>query len=95
MKRLLTAALLLVATTGAALAGTVRVENSDSKTHTIVVDCSGSKKTIEIKASTTTSYTFHSSARSCKIVGGSLSFPTATLEDGQKWKIKNGAAKPN
>ncbi|MDX2094039.1 MAG: hypothetical protein SFX73_39780 [Kofleriaceae bacterium] len=95
MKQFLTATALLLLTTTAAIAGTIRVENSDSKEHTIVVDCSGSKKTIEIKASTTTSYTFHSSDKSCKIAGGSVSFPTGTLEDGQKWKIKDGAAKPN
>lgn len=95
MKRILTATAILLATTTAALAGTIRVENSDSKNHTIVLDCSGSKYTVEIKASTTTSYTFHSSAKSCKITGGSISFPTGTLEDGQKWKIKDGGAKPN
>lgn len=75
-----------------AIAGTIRVQNSDSKTHTIELKCSGSSKTVELKASTTTSYTFHSSSKSCDIVGGSLSFPTNKLEDGQKWKIKNGKA---
>ena len=87
MKHFLTATALLLVTATAAIAGTIRVENSDSKPHTIVVDCSGSKKTIEI--------TFHSSDKACKIAGGSISFPTGTLEDGQKWKIKDGAAKPN
>ena len=95
MKRILLSAAFLAATTTAALAGSIRVENSDSKTHTIVVECGGSKSTIEIKASTTTSYTFSSMATSCKIAGGSISFPTSTLEDGQQWKIKDGAAKPN
>lgn len=94
-RTLLTSSLLLLLSTGLAVAGTIRVENSDSKTHTVQLDCSGSKKTIEIRGSTTTSYTFHSSARSCKIIGGTLSFPTSTLEDGQKWKIKDGKAKPN
>jgi hypothetical protein len=95
MKRISLSLAFLVATTTAALAGTIRVENSDSKEHTVVVDCSGSKSTFTIKASTTTSYTFSSTATSCKIAGGTIKFPTTTLQDGQKWKIKDGAAKPN
>lgn len=95
MKRILLSTAFLVTTATAAFAGTIRVENDDSKDHTVVVDCSGSKSTIQIKASTTTSYTFSSTSTSCKIAGGSISFPTGTLEDGQKWKIKDGAAKAN
>jgi hypothetical protein len=33
--------------------------------------------------------------KECDIVGGSVKFPTKKLVDGQKWKIKNGEAKPN
>lgn len=95
MQRLILSTALLLFTAGVATAGTIRVENSDSKTHTVQLDCSGSKKSITIKASTTTSYTFHSTSTSCKIVGGTVSFPTKTLEDGKKWKIKDGVAKPN
>jgi len=95
MQRILLSTAFLVLTTGVALAGTIRVENSDSKTHTVELSCSGSKKSLEIRASTTTSYTFHSTAKSCDITGGTLEFPTKKLEDGQKWKIKNGVAKPN
>ena len=80
---------------GTALAGTIRVENSDSKNHKVEIKCSGSSKSFEIKASTTTSYTFDSMATSCEITGGSVTFTTSKLEDGQKWKIKDGKATPN
>jgi len=85
----------LVATTASAIAGTIRVYNSDSKVHTVELKCSGSSKKIEIRASTTASYTFHSSSKECDIVGGSVEFPTKKLVNGQKWKIKNGKAKAN
>ena len=95
MQRILLSTSFLLLATGVALAGTIRVENSDSKAHTVELSCSGSKKTLEIRASTTTSYTFHSTATSCDITGGTLKFPTKKLENGQKWKIKDGVAKPN
>jgi len=95
MKQLLLASVLLLGTTGVALAGTIRVENGDSKNHTIELNCSGSKKSVEIRSSTTASYTFHSTSDSCEIVGGTVKFPTKKLENNQKWKIKNGEAKPN
>lgn len=87
------AALLLVPL--AAHAGSIRVQNGDSSKHTIELKCSGSSKSVEIKGSTTSTYTFHSSSKSCDIVGGSISFPTDKLEDGQKWTIKSGKAKPS
>lgn len=95
MKRILLAAGFLVAFAGVAHAGSIRVENSDSKTHKVELKCSGSSKTVEIKGSTTSTYTFHSTSKECDIVGGSISFPTGKLVDGQKWKIKDGNAKPN
>jgi spore coat protein U-like protein len=95
MKRILLSLSCLVLATGVALAGTIRVECSDSKPHTVELSCSGSKKTLEIRPNVTTSYTFHSSAKSCDIIGGTIKFPTNKLEDGQKWKIKDGVAKPN
>lgn len=87
------AALTLLSTS--ALAGTIRVYNNDSKAHTIKLKCSGSSKTIKIRASTTASYTFHSSSKSCDIVGGSVKFPVKKLVDGQKWKFKGGKAIKN
>ncbi len=87
--------LALVFATSTALAGTIRVENHDSKSYTVKLKCSGSSKQFEIRASTTTSYTFHSSAKECDIVGGTLSFPVNKLVDGQKWKINNGKAQKN
>ncbi len=78
-----------------ALAGTIRVYNNDSKEHTIKLKCSGSSKTVKVKASTTASYTFHSSSKECDIVGGSVKFPTKKLIDGQKWKFKNDKAVKN
>lgn len=84
---------LLLAMTTSALAGTIRVQNQDSKEHTIELKCSGSSKSVTLKSSTTASYTFHSTSDSCDIVGGSIEFPTKKLEDDQKWTIKNGKAK--
>lgn len=86
---------MMLAMSATALAGTIRVYNSDSKVHTVELKCSGSSKKIEIRASTTASYTFHSSNNDCDIVGGTVKFPTKKLENGQKWKIKNGTATAN
>jgi hypothetical protein len=90
---LATALVMMMAST--AIAGTIRVYNNDSKAHTVKLKCSGSSKSITIRASTTASYTFHSTNSSCDIVGGTVSFPTKKLVNGQKWKIKNGKAKKN
>ncbi len=95
MKTIVAVALCLIFTAGSALAGSIRVYNSDSKSHTVKLKCSGSSKSIEIRASTTATYTFHSTSKQCDIVGGTVSFPTKKLEDGQKWKIKNNKANKN
>lgn len=89
------AAICIAAMAGTAVAGTIRVYNHDSKTHTVKLKCSGSSKSFEIRASTTASYTFHSSAKECDIVGGTVEWPTKKLVDGTKWKIDKGKAKPN
>ncbi len=94
MKLLLTGAMIL-AMTGIAHAGSIRVYNNDSKAHRVELKCSGSSKSFEIRASTTATYTFHSSSKSCDIVGGSITWPTNKMEDGKAWKIKDGKAKPN
>lgn len=75
-----------------AMAGSVRIYNSDSSDHTIELKCSGSSKTLKIDRSRTSTYTFHSSYSSCDIVGGSISFPTSQLKDGQSWKISQSKA---
>ncbi len=75
-----------------AAAGSVRIHNNDSSEHRIELKCSGSSKTLIISASRTSTYTFHSTSASCDIVGGSVSFPTSKLEDGQSWKIKQSKA---
>ena len=93
-KSLIIIAIATFAATSAS-AGTIRVYNNDSKTHTVKLKCSGSSKSFDIKASTTASYTFHSSAKECDIVGGSVKFPGKTLKDGAKFKIKDGKAKAN
>jgi len=93
MRSVILTALLLVPS--AALAGSIRVQNQDSSEHTIELKCSGSSKKVEMKGSTTSTYTFHSTSSSCDIVGGSVKFPTSKLENGQKWTIKNGVAKPS
>lgn len=92
---LIAAAALLLFLTSTAIAGSIRVYNSDSRSHTVKLKCSGSSKSITIRASTTATYTFHSTNNSCDIVGGTVSFPTKKLVNGQKWKIKNGKAKKN
>ncbi|MEH6448161.1 MAG: hypothetical protein V7765_05785 [Oleispira sp.] len=76
-------------------AGTVRIYNNDSQTHTVNLKCNGSSKELKVSASATSSYTFHSSASSCDIVGGSVSFPASKLENGQSWKFKNNTATKN
>ncbi|MFK7931266.1 MAG: hypothetical protein AB8H79_23990 [Myxococcota bacterium] len=93
MRQFVLAAILLVP--AVAFAGSIRVQNQDSSEHTIELKCSGSSKTVEMKSSTTSTYTFHSTSSSCDIVGGSVKFPTSKLENGQKWTIKNGVAKPS
>ncbi|MBK9033535.1 MAG: hypothetical protein IPL61_20100 [Myxococcales bacterium] len=95
MKPLLLAAAVVALTAGTAAAGSIRVYNNDSKTHTIELKCSGSSKSVEVRASTTATYTFHSTSKSCDIVGGTVTFPTKTLEDGQSWKFKDGKASKN
>ena len=94
-KMIVMTALLTLGLSSTAFAGTIRVYNSDSKTHKIELKCSGSSKTVEVKGSTTASYTFHSSSKSCDIVGGTVKFPTKKLEDGQKWKFKGDKAEKN
>ncbi len=95
MKTLLLCAALFFSSVSVANAGSIRVYNNDSKNHTIELKCSGSSKTVEVKRSSTATYTFHSSARSCDIVGGTVKFPVKVLKDGTKWKFKNGEAKKN
>ena len=73
-------------------AGTVRIYNSDSKTHVVKLKCNGNSKSIDVRASSTSSYTFDSSASRCDIVGGTVSFPVSKLENGQSWKFKNDKA---
>jgi hypothetical protein len=77
------------------LAGTIRVENHDSKKYTVELDCSGNHKSFTIDSSTTASYTFDSTEKSCKITGGDVKFSASKLVDGQHWKIDNGKATPN
>ena len=93
MKKMLVSLVLVASMVGVAHAGSIRVQNGDSKNHTVELKCNGSKKKIEIRSSTTTTYTFHSTASSCEIIGGSVKFPTSKMETGQKWKIRNGQAK--
>lgn len=95
LKTTLIAATCFLLMGGTALAGSIRVYNNDSKVHKVELKCSGSSKSFEIRASTTATYTFHSTSKECDIVGGSVKFPTKKLVDGQKWKIKDGKAVKN
>ena len=96
MKRTILATTALLALSSAvAHAGSIRVYNSDSKEHKIELKCSGSSKTVKVKASTTATYTFHSTSKECEITGGTVKFPVKKLEDGQKWKFKDGKATKN
>lgn len=88
----LIAILALTAFCQSALAGSVRIYNNDSSTHVIKLKCNGSSKSLQISRSSTSTYTFSSSANQCEIVGGSVNFPTQTLENGQAWKLKNNSA---
>ncbi len=93
--RLLLALVGVVALSATAFAGSIRVYNNDSKTHTVKLKCSGSSKSFEIRASTTATYTFHSTSKECDIVGGTITWPTKKMTDGGKWKIKDGKAVKN
>ena len=93
--RRLALSVVLVLATSTAFAGSIRVYNNDSKTHKVELKCSGSSKSFEIRGSTTATYTFHSTNKECDIVGGTVKWPTKTLKDGTKWKIKDGEAKAN
>ena len=95
MKKILLASGVLVALSSMAFAGSFRSENSDSKKHTVQLKCSGSSKTIELPGSTTTTVTFHSTSKACDIVGGTVTWPVKVLEDGSKWKFKDGKAIKN
>jgi len=95
MLRTVFPALLILCVSSIASAGTIRVYNNDSKVHKIELKCSGSSKTLEVRASTTATYTFHSSSKECDIVGGTVKFPTKKLVDGQKWKFKGDKAVKN
>ncbi|HPH64629.1 MAG TPA: hypothetical protein PLF40_02750 [Kofleriaceae bacterium] len=92
MKKITLSFITLISLTAVASAGSIRVYNSDSKSHKIELKCSGSSKTVEIDPSKTTTYTFHSTSKECDIVGGSIKFPTTKLTDGGSWKIKDGVA---
>ncbi|MGB1237823.1 MAG: hypothetical protein ACPG4U_06400 [Pseudomonadales bacterium] len=76
-------------------AGSVRIYNHDSTLHMLELKCAGSSKTIAVKSSSTSTYTFHSTKDSCKIIGGSVDFPTSELKDGQSWKIASSKAQKN
>ena len=78
-----------------AMAGSVRIYNNDSKTHVVKLKCNGSSKTMQVSASSTSTYTFSSTASSCDIVGGSVSFPSSVLNDGEAWKFKSDTAQKN
>lgn len=65
---------------------TVRYYNKDSKTHTFEAVCSGSKKKVTFKASTTSSTTIQGSGP-CKV---KTSAGEVTLKGGEKIEIKNG-----
>lgn len=78
-----------------ASAGTVRIHNNDSRTHLVKLKCNGSSKNLQVSGSATSSYTFHSTASSCDIVGGTVNFSVSILKDGQSWKFKNDKAESN
>ena len=92
MKKFAMSMAVLLAFANWAMAGSIQVYNSDSKNHTIELKCSGSSKSMEIKGSTTTTYTFHSTSKECDIVGGTVKWPVSKMEDGVKWRIKDGKA---
>jgi len=75
-----------------AQAGSVRIYNSDSKTHVVKLKCNGSSKILQVNGSATSTYTFHSTASQCEIVGGSVDFSVSSIKDGQKWTFRSGLA---
>ena len=95
MKSTVCLSLLALTLSVSAMAGSVRIYNNDSKTHVVKLKCNGSSKTLQVSASATSTYTFSSTASSCDIVGGSVSFPSSVMNDGEAWKFKNGTAQKN
>ncbi len=95
MKSLLIVVASLTLFASTAFAGSIRVYNNDSRDHTVRLKCSGSSKSFTIRKSSTATYTFHSTNSSCDIVGGTVSWPSSKLKNGEKYKIKNGKAKRN
>lgn len=75
-----------------AQAGSVRIYNNDSKNHVLKLKCNGSSKTLEVNGSTTSTYTFHSTASQCEVVGGSVNFSVSKIKDGQSWTFRSGLA---
>lgn len=73
-------------------AGSVLIYNNDSRSHKVELDCQGRSKTLDVKASQTATYTFHSTSSECKIKGGSVSFPVDKLVSGNNFKFKNSMA---
>jgi len=93
MKKLILNLLVIgLLTSAIAQAGTVRIYNNDSEAHVVKLKCNGNTKTLEVRASSTSSYTFDSTARRCEIVGGTVSFSVSQIENGQSWKFKNNKA---
>ncbi len=90
MGRFVLIALMTVSFSASALS--LRIENSDSKAHTIQYKCNGSSFSKTISASRTGTYTLHSTATSCTITGGSVAFPSKAIASGEKYKIKNAKA---
>lgn len=92
MKSTVCLSLLALTLSVSAKAGSVRIYNNDSKAHVVKLKCNGSSKTLQVSASATSTYTNSSTASSCDVVGGSVSFPSTVMNDGEAWKFKNSTA---
>lgn len=62
--------------------GNVRIENADSKAYRLDIKVSGSSSVLEIRASTTASYSWSGGARDAEVRGGGAAFPGSVIKVG-------------
>jgi hypothetical protein len=72
--------------------GSARVENGDSKTYRLDIKVSGSGSTLEIRSSTTATYSWSGGSHNAEVKGGGIAFPGGVIKDGGHYKVKDGRA---
>lgn len=60
--------------------GNVRIENGDSKAYRLDIRVSGSSSVLEIRASTTATYSWSGGSHDAEIRGGGVAFPGSVMK---------------